>query len=70
MIKDNLLLPMFGPVFSTLVFIAGLNELDLIKLKLPTKEELKGIIEGNSKMYSRYLVMCLIFMNHLTMEIF
>ena len=43
---------MFGPVFSTLVFIAGLNELDLIKLKLPTKEELKGIIEGNSKMYN------------------
>ena len=50
MIKANLLLPMFEPIFSTLAFTTGLNELDLVKLKLPTKEELKGIIEGNSKM--------------------
>ena len=43
---------MFELVFSTLVFTAGLNELDLIKLKLPSKEELKIIVEGNSKMYN------------------
>ena len=51
MIKTNLLLPMFESIFFTLVSTAGLNELDLIKLKLPTKEELKGIVEGNSKIY-------------------
>ena len=41
MVKANLLRTMFEPINSKLVFTAGLNELDLIKLKLPTKEELK-----------------------------
>ena len=50
--KANALMPLFDAVNSTLVFTAGLNELDLIKLKLPTKEELKGIVESNSKMYN------------------
>ena len=45
MIKSNLLLSIFEPVFSTLLFTTGLNELDLIKLKLPSKEELKGIVK-------------------------
>ena len=52
MIKMNLLLPMFKPVFATLVFTVGLNELDLIKLKLPSKEELKYIVDRNSKLYN------------------
>ena len=39
-------------VNSTLVFQAALNELDLIKLKISYKEELKGIVEGNMEMYN------------------
>ena len=52
MMKTNVLLRMFEPVNSTLMFTAGLNELDLINLKLPSKEESKGIVEGNSEMYN------------------
>ena len=52
MMKTNLLLTTFEPINSILVFAAGLNELDLIKLKLPTKEELNGIVEGNFKLYN------------------
>ena len=43
---------MFEPIFSTFLFTAGLNQLDLIKLKLPTKEKLKSIVKGNSKIYN------------------
>ena len=50
--KANLLLTTFEPINSTLVFAAGLNELDLIKLKLPTKEEINGIVKGNFKLYN------------------
>ena len=50
--KANVLMPLFDAVNSTLVFTAGLNELDLIKLKLPSKEELKSIVEGNTEMYN------------------
>ena len=75
MIKANLLLPMFEPVFYTLVFTAGLNELDLINLKLPFKEESKGIVEGNSEMYNDRIedrLSCKVcnFLNHLTMNVF
>ena len=52
MMKVNVLIPLFESVDSTLVFTTGLNELDLIKLKLSSKEELKGIVEGNSEMYN------------------
>ena len=44
--KANVLMPLFDDVNSTLVFQAALNELDLIKLKIPYKEELKSIVEG------------------------
>ena len=50
--KVNLLLPLFGHMVSTLGFSAGLNEFDLIKLKLPSKTELKCITEGNQKLYN------------------
>ena len=50
--KANALMPLFDAVNSTLVFTAGLIELDLIKLKLPSKEQLKGIVEGNTEMYN------------------
>ena len=50
--KANVLIPLFEPVNSTLVSTAGLNELNLIKLKLPSKVELKGIVLGNSEMYN------------------
>ena len=52
MMKANLLIPLFEPVNSTSMFTTGLNEFDLIKLKLPYKEEFKGIVEGNSEMYN------------------
>ena len=52
MMKVNVLIPLFESVDSTLVFTTGLNELDLINLKLPSKEESKGIVEGNSEMYN------------------
>ena len=50
--KANVLIPLFEPVNSTLVSTAELNELNLIKLKLPSKEELKGIVEGNTEIYN------------------
>ena len=50
--KANVLIPLFEPVNSTLVFTTVLNELNLIKLELPSKEELKGIVEGNLEMYN------------------
>ena len=50
--KTNVLMPLFHAVNSTLVFTTGLNELDFIKLKLPSKEELKGIVEGNLEMHN------------------
>ena len=50
--KANVLMPLFDDVNSTLVFQAALNELDLIKLKIPYKEELKCIVEGNMEMYN------------------
>ena len=34
------------------MFQAALNELDLIKLKIPFKEELKCIVEGSMDMYN------------------
>ena len=43
---------MLEPINSTLVITSGLHQLDLIKLQLLTKEELKGIVEGNSKLYN------------------
>ena len=52
MMKANLLIPLVEPVNSTSMFTTGLNEFDLIKLKLPSKEEFKGIVEGNSEMYN------------------
>lgn len=48
----NRLIKLYDVNYSTLVFSAGLNELDLIKLKLPFKTEVKDIAEGNSKLYS------------------
>ena len=45
--KANLLLPLFEPTVSTL-----LNELNLIKLKLPSEAEFQGITEGNKKFYN------------------
>ena len=50
--KANLLMPLFDVVNSTLVLQAALNDLDLIKLKIPYKEELKGIVEGNMEIYN------------------
>ena len=50
--KANVLIPLFEPVNSTLVFTTVLNELNLIKLELPSKEELKGIVEGNLEMHN------------------
>ena len=50
--KSDVLMPLFDAMDSTLVFQAALNELDLIKLKLPYKEELKRIFEGNMEMYN------------------
>ena len=50
--KANVLMPLFDYVNFTLVFEAALNDLDLIKLKIPYKEELKCIIEGNMDMYN------------------
>ena len=47
--KANLLLPLFEHMVSTLFFSAWFNELDLIKLNLPSEAELKGITEGNKK---------------------
>ena len=37
---------------STVLFQAALNELDLIKFKIPFKEELKCIFEGSMDMYN------------------
>ena len=37
---------------STLVFTAGLHEIDLIKLKLPSETELKDIADCNGKLYN------------------
>ena len=75
MVKANLLLTMFEPINSKLVFTAGLNELDLIKLKLPTKEKLKFIVEKTPsctmiELKKDYLVKYICFMNHLMMEVF
>ena len=75
MAKANLLMTMFEPITITLVITTGLNELDLIKLKLPTEKELKSIVEGNSKLYNdrieeRLFCKVCIFMNHLMMEDF
>ena len=50
--KANVLMPLFDDVNSTLVFQVVLNELDLIKLKIPYKEELKCIVEGNTEIYN------------------
>ena len=50
--KANLLLSMLQSIASTFIFSAGLNEFDLIKLKLPSKAELKAIAEGNKKLYN------------------
>ena len=73
--KANLLIPLFDAVNSTIVFQAVLNELDLIKLKIPYKEELKGIVEGNMEMYNirideRLSCKVCIFFKHLTMDVF
>ena len=51
-VKANVLMPLFDDVDSTVVFQAALNELDLIKLKIPYKEELKYIVEGRVDMYN------------------
>ena len=50
--KANLLLPLFEPMVSILFFSGRLNELDVIKLKLPSEAGLKGITEGNKKLYN------------------
>ena len=38
------------------MFQAALNELDLFKLKIPYKEELKCIVEGSMDMYNRRIL--------------
>ena len=53
-IKANLLLSIFEPIAFTF-FSTGLNELDLIKLKLPSEAELKGITEGNQNLYNQII---------------
>ena len=74
--KANVLIPLFEPVNSTLVFTTVLNELNLIKLELPSKEELKGIVEGNLEMYNDRIEdilsckMCIFFLKYLTMNVF
>ena len=40
--RPNLLLPLFEPMVSILFFSVRLNELDVIKLKLPSEAKLKG----------------------------
>ena len=51
-LKADVIKPLFEDKDSTVVFQAALNELDLIKFKIPFKEELKCIFEGNMDMYS------------------
>ena len=50
--KADELMPLFDDKDSTVVFQAALNELDLIKLKIPFKDELKCIVEGSMDMYN------------------
>ena len=50
-LKADVIKPLFEDKDSTVVFQAALNELDLIKFKIPFKEELNGIFEGNMDMY-------------------
>ena len=47
-----------------LFFSAGLNELDLIKLKEPFEEKSSGIIEGNSKLYNEKIESHLLLANN------
>ena len=48
----NRLIKFYDINLSTLVFPAGLHEIDLIKLKLPSETELKDIVECNGKLYN------------------
>ena len=73
--RSTLLLKIYEPVNSTFMFFTGLNELDIIKLKLLNEVELKVIIEGNSKLYNdriedRLFGKICNFMNQLMMEVF
>ena len=52
-LKADVIKPLFEDKDSTVVFQAALNELDLIKFKIPFKEELNGIFEGNMDMYRK-----------------
>ena len=54
--KANLLLSMFEPISSIFVFSAGINEVDLIKLKLLSGSELNGITKGNKKLYNERIL--------------
>ena len=51
-LKADVIKPLFEDKNSTVLFQAALNELDLIKIKIPFKEELKCIFEGNMDMYN------------------
>ena len=51
-IDYNWLIKFYDVGQLTLVFSTGLNEINLIKLKLPTETELIYIAEGNSKLYN------------------
>ena len=51
-LKADVIKPLFDDKDSTVVFQAALNELDLIKLKIPSKKELKCIVEGSMDMYN------------------
>ena len=69
------MLPLFEPMVSTLVFTARLNKLDVIKIKLPSEAELKGITEGNKKVYNERIedrLFCKVFnfMMHLMVVVF
>ena len=58
-LKADVIKPLFEDKDSTVLFQAALNELDLIKLKIPFKEELKCIFEGNMDMYNNIEVLWL-----------
>ena len=73
--KANLLLSMFEPISSIFVFSAGINEVDLIKLKLLSGSELNGITKGNKKLYNERIesiLSCKVynFMMHLMLVVF
>ena len=73
--KANVLMPLFDDKDSTVVFQAALNELNLINLKIPFKEELNVLLKEAwictiVKSMKDYLVKCVIFINHLRTDVF